>query len=125
MDESYVRAPLGTTRLNLLIADCFTGNTQPIFTEIEVETQTDGRNGALWVVSLQDGKLEKFLYKDIGYWVRQAVLFTKEQAAHIQCRVGFSPESGKFLKLLERSAQGGLSVWMESGPVTHILRIEP
>lgn len=125
MDENYVWTPIGTARLHLLIADYFTGDIISNDAKIEVETQTTGRDGALWVVSLQNGKLGKFLYKDVGYWVRHAELFTQEQAARIKCQVGFSPETGKLLKLLERSARGSLSVWMESGPITHILHIGP
>jgi hypothetical protein len=123
MAEMPGYVPVGTARFNLLIADCFMGELPPECTEIEVETQADNRQSAFWYVSLQGDRLSTFVYHDVGYWVRQGILFTQEQNAYIPCHIGFSPESGKLLKLLGRSSRSDLSVWMESGPVSHLLYI--
>lgn len=124
MDEEFRYAPIGTLRLHLLIADLFMEAAPANYTEIEVETQTDQGPDILWYVSLQEGTLGTFMHDGLGYWTRQAVLFTPAQnSSYIRCHIGFSAESGKFLKLLGRSSSSELSVWIESGPVTHILHL--
>lgn len=127
MDEDYEHTLPGAAHLRLFIADCFTIDTHPPIARLEVETtpHSSTRRSSLWVVSLLDGALEKFLHHNIGYWVREAELYTDEQRANIRCQVGFSPETGRFLKLLPRNSDGKLNVWMESGPIAHILLSEP
>lgn len=128
MNEDFEQVSVGTSRLNLLIADYFMNEITSDHMKITTETQTGSTNDTLWIVGLQEDTLTTYTYKDIGYWVRPAKLLAREHGvfpgAYVNCQVGFSPESGKFLKLLARSEHGSLSVWMESEPVTHILSIE-
>jgi hypothetical protein len=124
MDDDFGHLSVNAARLHLMIADLFMEVAPSNYTEIEVETQTDQGASILWYVSLQEGTLNTFVHDDIGYWVRQAVLFTPAQnSSYIRCHIGFSPETGRFLKLLGRGSSGDLSVWLESGPVTHILHL--
>lgn len=124
MDEDFARVSVGTSRLHLLIADYFMDEIPSDYMEIVTETQASNNGDTLWIVCLQESTISTFTHNGIGYWVRPAHLFRQEQGAYVRCYVGFSPESGKFLKLLGRSSRSGLSVWMESGPVTHLLDIE-
>lgn len=124
MDDDFAQVSVGASQLHLLIADYFMNEVPSDYIEIVSETQAGNASGSLWIVCLQESAVTTYIHNGIGYWVRPALLFTQEQAAYIRCYVGFSPESGKFLKLLGRSARSGLSVWIESDPVAHVLSIE-
>ena len=124
MDDSYAWMPIGTARQYLQISDHFTGTNASPNVRIEAETMTDTGEGALWSLTLLPGyDAAAYAHEGIGYWVRLAILTTKEMDK-ILCPLGFSPESGKFLKLLQLGPGGYLSVYFQSGPVTHILNIE-
>lgn len=127
MDEDFTQVSVGASRTHLLIADYFMNETPSEYATIVAETKVGSRNDPLWVVGLQEETLTTYIYNDIGYWVRPAQLLAREHGifpgTYVRCHVGFSPESGKFLKLMARRAHGSLSVWMESEPVTHVLDI--
>lgn len=128
MDEDFAQVSVGSSRLHLLIADYFMNEIPSDYMEIVTETQANDKSDTLWVICLQESTVSTYTHNGIGYWVRPAQLLAREQGvfpgAYVRCYVGFSPESGKFLKLLARSSRSGLSVWMESGPVTHVLDIQ-
>jgi hypothetical protein len=138
MDDGFEQMPLGALQSHLLIADYFTGAIEPKRAvpgchdpenvEIEVETLPIDNRDTLWIIGLQEDVLDTYTHNGVGYWVRPAHLRVREHGtplgSYVRCYVGFSPESGKLLKLLGRSSTSKLSVWMESGPVTSILHIE-
>lgn len=120
MTESYTQLPSATARLNLLVADHFSGHENPI---AEIDAETRAPNGsAIWTVSLLEGEPTTFGYLGLGYWVRHAVLSTGGQL-YIRCQVGFSAESGRFIKLLPYHPEAKPGVWLLSGPLTHLLSV--
>ena len=111
-----------TSQVKSRIADHFSGRANPLV-EIEVLTAAESPCN-VWAIQLMTGDAEAFKYQGYDYCVRHAVLSNPEQS-DILCQVGFSPETGRFLKLLPYKPRGYLTLWLASGPLTHLLYLEP
>lgn len=114
-------------RVRLFIANVFTGTMLPDFLNpsnilIDVETRHDDGRMACWSVELLPDKARGFFFRGSDYWIRQSILSTAD-ARNISCTIGFSVETGRLIKLLDRVPRQTSHVYLVSGQVTHLLHL--